>query len=158
MKKLLLAGLVGCVSTITAYSATDINIKEVTKNWTYKGLAISAFPGADKKIPHEENYDIRDVFHYYAPGMSNLARIEVICTGGDWMKYGMVYFVTDAPSAANPYGDPKAYFIESLSTADKENGSKAPKFNPLNKQELESYILNHFLDAGGRIKPGFKSL
>ena len=132
----------------------NIELMDVTEKWIFQGTIISVYPTIYKMIHREENSEIIRVFHFADP-QGTERRIEVFYTGGDWMRYGLTYFVTNA----GPYKDQAdAYFISDLSTADPKNGSIAPKVNPRSAQKVADFIINDFLDAYGNVKAGFNSI
>jgi hypothetical protein len=160
----ILISLSGSVSAVRqenpSCEQTSPSAQDITLNWTYRGKVISAFPEVYPLIEKEENADIIRVFSLNRsplcpPGYQR--RVEVFYTGGDWMAYGLTYFVTDAPNKGEGVPDEKAaaYFIEALSTPDKENGDLAPEINPLDPKELEEFIVTHFLDEIGNVRPEF---
>ena len=146
-----------------AVSAADslsgqITLEDITKQCTSKDEVVSAFPELYARIPNEENAGIRKVFSFYENGIKDgakLRRIELFYTGGDWMQYGLTYFITNTGTNDNT---PKVYFMNDLSTTDREEGAIAPKVNPFSDTALQDFILARFLDHSGKTRPDFSPL
>lgn len=139
---------------IVRASASRIQLTDITDKCTNNDEVVSAFPSVYKMFPSEENSRIIKVFAYKdAKGTDH--RIEVYYTGGDWMQYGLAYIVTDAGENRS---QAQAFFINQLSTSDRENGETAPAVNPFDNAQLSDFIVNGFLDAGGKVKPGLNSV
>ena len=127
---------------------------DITEKCTYLGEVVSEYPGIYKMIQSEENSRIIRVFNFTDPrGIER--RIEVYFTGGDWMRYGLIYIVTNAGQSKN---QANAYFISDLSTSDREEGSVAPRIDPFDSKKLANFISADFLDAQGNVKAVFKSI
>lgn len=158
-------------------SGLDLGLSDVTAQWNYGyENIISAFPGAYAPISVEENYDIEKIFHFYTAEFRrdsvefkrdiNLRRIEVFYTGGDWMEYGFVYFITDAGQVIVKDGkteeyyndEPRAYFIAKLSTPDAENGEVKPEVDFRDANQIRQFILNDFLTPIGTVNPAYLPL
>lgn len=185
----ILTAMTAIMASASYADTTCINLRDVTSQYIYKyDHVVSAFPELYDIIPTEENFDITKVFHFNAikspfgsgnPGAQgydfSLRRIEVFVTGGDWMEYPIVYFVTDAeqviprgkPGCQDPKerGDcdlfedhPRAYNIPQLSTPDREGGEVAPEVDVQNADSLFRFISERFLDENGMIRDGFVPL
>lgn len=137
-------------------------LTDLTKELTYRGRAVSAFPENYSSIPKEENADIIKVFKITRhPSCSAYERrIEVFYTGGDWMAHGLTYFITDAPNKAHGVPDEKAavYFLSELSTEDHEMGEIPPKINPHDDKALRVFITQTFLDESAKVKPEYRPI
>ena len=140
-----------------------LEISDVSDKWRFRENIISAFPKAYEVIPKEENANIIRVFHYFQGDSTNPLnerRIEVFYTGGDWMEFGLTYFVANSPN--RPAGvHPEtsgAYFLQALSTSDREEGAEAPEVDPLDAGALKTFIEDRFLDDAGNVREGFKPL
>lgn len=179
--------IIGFFASMALADSTAITLTNVTKQYTYKyDNVVSAFPELYwNTIPTEENFHITTVYHFNAlkSALSNenpgrfgddysLRRIEVFVTGGDWMEYPIVYFVTDAEQiipAGKPgcetstsnegcrfFNDqPRAYNIPQLSTPDREDGAVAPEVSVSDEAQIVKFIKERFLDANGMIQDGF---
>jgi len=135
-------------------AARGISIVDITAKCTENGTVVSAFPGIYKKFASEENSRIIRVFLIADPQRGE-RRLEVYFTGGDWMEYGLTYFVTNAGEAQDQI---KVYPVSDLSTPDAENGAVAPKVDPFDVPKLKAFVLKTFMDAGGNVRPGFSSI
>ena len=140
-----------------------VQVEDVTTRWTFRGEVISAFPGTIAKIPREENWRVMKVYSYIQGDSTNTLserRVEVFYTGGDWMEYGIVYFIANSPNSqvgVTP-DESAAYRMADLSTPDLEDGAVAPTVNPLNDEALALYISTKFLDSAGGVTPRFKPI
>ena len=137
-----------------------VSLEDVTARWTFRDEVISAFPATVARVPREENWRIIKVFSYFqgdAANPQNERRVEVMYTGGDWMEYGIVYFIANSPNAAAEvsFYESAAYKMSDLSTTDLEDGAVAPAVDPLNDEALRTYISTKFLDANGAVAAGF---
>ncbi len=139
---------------IARATASKIQLTDITDKCTHGDEVVSAFPSVYKMFPSEENSRIIKVFTY-ADAKNTQHRIEVYYTGGDWMQYGMTYLITDAGENRS---QARAFFVSQLSTSDRENGEAAPAVNPFDNAQLSDFIVNGFLDAGGKVKPGLNSV
>jgi hypothetical protein len=149
--------------TLAPNSATSVDLRDVTEAWKFYGSVVTAFPQAHARIKKEENADIIRVFHYFQGDATqpwNERRIEVLYTGGDWMPFGLTYFVSNAPNPTRRvFSDQSAaYFIPDLSTTDLEGGETQPIFDPLDATVLRDFILQHFLEPTGDVRPEFNPL
>jgi len=145
-------------AAVTDHETGKIILEDVTKQCMYQDEVVSAFPELYDRIPKEENADIRKVFNFYENGIkeeSKLRRIEFFYTGGDWMRYGLTYFITNA---GNKGHTPGVYFMKDLSTSDGEEGATPPEVDPFNDAALQNYILTRFLDPSGKTKPELSPL
>lgn len=141
-------------AAIARTAASRIQLADITDKCTHGDEVVSAFPAVYKMFPSEENSRIIKVFRYTdAKGTEH--RIEVYYTGGDWMQYGMTYVITDAGENRS---QARAFFVSQLSTSDRENGETAPAVNPFDNAQLSDFLVNGFLDAGGKVKPGLNSV
>ena len=131
-----------------------IQLVDITEKCTYQGEVVSAYPGIYKMFQSEENSRIIKVFRFVDPKGTE-RRIEVYFTGGDWMRYGLIYLVTNTGQNKD---QANAYFISDLSTADRESGSIAPGIDPFDSQKLTDFIAADFLDAYGNVRPVFNSI
>lgn len=131
-----------------------VRLFDITEKFTYQGEVVSAYPGIYKKFKSEENSRIIKVFGFMDTKGTE-RRIEVYFTGGDWMKHGLVYIVTNSGPAKNKV---KAYFMSALSTPDRVNGSIAPLIDPFDQQKLTGFISAEFLDTKGNVSSGFDSV
>ncbi len=142
------------VPVIARVSASQIQLTDITDKCTHNDEVASAFPTVYKMFPTEENSRIIKVFAYAdAKGIQH--RIEVYYTGGDWMQYGLTYLITDAGENRSLA---RAFFAGQLSTPDRENGEVAPAVNPFDNGQLSYFLVNSFLDASGKVKPGLSSV
>ena len=140
--------------SLSRAGSRSVQLIDITEKCMYQDEVVSSYPGIYKLINSEENSRIIKVFSFIDPkGIER--RIEVYFTGGDWMQYGLTYFVTDA--GLNK-GQASAYFMSDLSTSDRENGAVAPKVNPFDSQKLADFIAADFLDAAGNVKAVFGSV
>ena len=158
--RFLIAGLY-LFSSINCAFALDL--RDVSKDWTFRSQIVSAFPSAYSVIPKEENANVIRVIHYFQGDQNDIfneRRIEIFYTGGDWMEFGMTYFIANSPNPKfRVYPDESAaYFIGNLSTPDLEEGSIPPLFDPLDPAALQQYILEKFLDANGNVREEFEPL
>ncbi|MCX5793831.1 MAG: hypothetical protein NTY45_16670 [Elusimicrobia bacterium] len=134
--------------------AAQVRLTDITEKCTHNGEVVSAYPAIYKMVPSEENSRVIKVFSFRdAKGVER--RLEVFYTGGDWMQYGLTYFVTDAGQERAQAG---AYFMTDLSTSDREEGAVAPKVDPFNMPQLTGFIVAEFLDAAGKVKAAFGSV
>jgi len=132
-----------------------IQLVDITKACTTNGgEVISAYPEIYKLIRSEENELIVKVF-LYIDSKGGERRIEVYYTGGDWMQYGLVYFITNAGEDKNLVN---AYFIDELSTPDHENGAIAPALNPFDPKKIVEFITSDFLEVDGNVKTRFSKV
>ena len=130
-----------------------LHLQDITAQCTQNYEVVSAYPGIYKLIHTEENSRILKVFSFTdSKGLAR--RVEVYFTGGDWMQYGLTYIAT---TAGQKNGQVSAYFIDDLSTPDREDGAVAPRVNPLDPQQLMGFVAAEFLDANGSVKAGFTS-
>jgi len=106
------------------------------------------------QVPKEENSLIKRVFGFTA-GDGSERKIEVMLTGGDWMQYALIYFITNAGPDKDKVS---AYFIPQLSTPDRENGEVPPAIDPNDLQKLADFIVNGFLNADGSVKADYTSV
>ncbi|MCX5784133.1 MAG: hypothetical protein NTX59_00435 [Elusimicrobia bacterium] len=135
-------------------AAGNIQLTDITEKCTYQGEVVSSYPGIYKMIHTEENSRIIKVFRFMDPkGIER--RIEVYFTGGDWMQFGLTYFVTNAGQNKD---QANAYFMTDLSTPDREEGAIAPRINPFDSQKLAEFIAADFLDTYGNVRPVFNSI
>ena len=132
-------------------SPGGVGLHDITWKCTQNGEVVSAFPSIYKKIYSEENSRIIKVFRVL-DNKGEETRLEVYYTGGDWMQYGFVYFVTNAGQRR---GVVSAYFMHDLSTPDREDGAVAPRVDPFNLEKLVGYISSAFMDAEGKVQPVF---
>jgi len=139
---------------IARATASLIQLADITDKCTHNGEVVSAFPSVYKMFPSEENSRIIKVFTY-ADAKGTQHRIEVYYTGGDWMQYGLAYLITDAGENRSLA---RAFFASQLSTSDRENGEVAPAVNPFDNAQLSDFLVNSFLDASGKVKPGLSSV
>ncbi|HAH32296.1 MAG TPA: hypothetical protein DCL44_08285 [Elusimicrobia bacterium] len=139
---------------VSRAAAGVIQLTDITEKCTQQGEVVSAYPWIYKMFNSEENSRILKVFRFIDP-KGNERRVEVYFTGGDWMKYGLTYFVTNAGRNKDQVN---AYFMSDLSTSDRESGAVAPKINPFDFPKLASYIVSDFLDTTGNVKPVFSSI
>jgi hypothetical protein len=140
--------------SISRAESRHIRLTDITEKCTYQGEVVSAYPAIYKMFNSEENSRIIKVFNFTDPKGSD-RRIEVYYTGGDWMEYGLTYFVTNA----GPDKDQaNAYFMSDLSTTDREDGGIAPRIDPFDSKKLPDFITADFLDAGGGVKAVFDSI
>ncbi len=139
--------------SITMVTPGGVGLVDITRNCLKDGEVVSAYPAIYNKIHSEENSRILNVFRIIdSRGVER--RLEVYFTGGDWMKYGLVYFVT---TAGQNGGQVSAYFMNDLSTPDREEGAVAPNIDPFDHAKLVSYISSDFLDVNGNVKAAFGS-
>ena len=134
-------------------SPGGVGLHNITWKCIQNGEVVSAFPAIYKKIYSEENSRIIRVFRVL-DNKGEETRLEVYYTGGDWMQYGFVYFVTNAGQRR---GVVSAYFMHDLSTPDREDGAVAPRVDPFDLNKLVGYISNAFMDAEGKVQPVFGS-
>ncbi|HAF94816.1 MAG: hypothetical protein A2X34_02550 [Elusimicrobia bacterium GWC2_51_8] len=140
------------VPPVLLAGSRDIWLVDITETCTSEGEVVSAYPAVYKMIVSEENSRILKVFRFTdLEGIER--RIEVYFTGGDWMKYGLTYFVTNVGADKG-----RAYFINDLSTADRENGRIAPRIDPFDSKKLADFIAADFLDSNGSVKAVFSGL
>lgn len=139
---------------IARASSSRIQLTDITDKCTHNDEVVSAFPSVYKMFPSEENSRIIKVFTY-ADARGTQHRIEVYYTGGDWMQYGLTYIITDAGENRS---QARAFFAGQLSTTDRENGEVAPAVNPFDNAQLSDFLVNSFLDASGKVKPGLSSV
>ena len=83
------------VNSKIVYSNT-IELKQVSKDWTFRGSIVSAFPRALKNLELRENYEVKDVFHFSDPKDGKTVRVELFFTGGDAEYYPQFYIFTNA--------------------------------------------------------------
>ena len=84
------------ISTISFNSlASDIKLVDITKQWTFRGEVISAFPYAQKKIELRENFLVYKVFST-KDELGKEVRLEVFYTGDDAEFYPQFYILTNA--------------------------------------------------------------
>ncbi|MDP2864843.1 MAG: hypothetical protein Q8O90_01205, partial [Elusimicrobiota bacterium] len=76
-------------------SPGGVGLHDITWKCIQNGEVVSAFPSIYNKIHSEENSRIIKVFRVLDT-KGEETRLEVYYTGGDWMRYGLVYFVTNA--------------------------------------------------------------
>lgn len=132
-------------------SMGGVGLIDITWKCTQNGEVVSAFPSIYRSIPSHENSRIIKVFRVLN-SKGEETRMEVYYTGGDWMQYGLVYFVTNAGQRR---GLVRAYFMKDLSTPDLEDGALAPRVDPFNLEKLVDYISSGFMDAEGNVKAVF---
>lgn len=132
-------------------SPGGVGLIDITWKCTQNGEVVSAFPAIYRNIPSEENSRIIRVFRVMDSRGAE-SRLEVYYTGGDWMQYGLVYFVTSAGQRA---GLVRAYFMKDLSTPDREDGAVAPRVDPFDLNKLVGFISADFMDAEGNVKSVF---
>lgn len=132
-------------------SPGGVGLHDITWKCTQNGEVVSAFPAIYRSIPSHENSRIIKVFRVL-DSKGEETRLEVYYTGGDWMQYGLVYFVTNAGQRR---GLVRAYFMADLSTPDREDGAVAPRVDPFNLEKLVGYISSGFMDAEGNVKAVF---
>ena len=160
--------LVFLLNTLGAHAAI-LRLTDVTRSWIYRYAILSAFPEVYEYIPVEENADIECVYHFKEANLPQTyyqRRIELFYTGGDWMEYGLVYFVTDAeqeiPAPGKPihyWSDtPRAYFIPELSTTDFEGGEIPPQIDPFDSEQLRKFMRTKFLTGKGWVQPKYRPL
>jgi hypothetical protein len=135
-------------------AAPAIELTDITDKCTRDDEVVSAYPKVYKLFRSAENFRIIKVFNFTDPDGKG-RRIEVYFTGEDWMRYGLIYFVTNAGRDKDTAG---AYFISALSTPDLENGGTAPVVNPSDTNKLGEFIVTGFLEADGNVKAGFNSV
>lgn len=128
-----------------------VGLNDITWKCIQNGEVVSAFPAIYRQIPREENSRIIRVFRVL-DSKGEETRLEVFYTGGDWMQYGLVYFVTNAGQRR---GLVRAFFMADLSTPDREDGAVAPKVDPFDLNQLVGYISSAFMDAEGKVQPVF---
>lgn len=139
--------------SISMLTPGGVGLVDITRNCLKDGEVVSAYPAIYNKIHSEENSRILNVFRIIdSRGVER--RLEVYFTGGDWMKYGLVYFVTNAGQNGGQIG---AYFMNDLSTPDREEGAVAPNVDPFDHKKLVAYISSDFLDVNANVKAGFSS-
>ena len=132
----------------------SVLLADITEQCVRDYEVVSAFPKVYQMFPSEENARIIKVYIFSTPD-GGTRRLEVYFTGSDWMRYGLVYFITNA----GPDKDrASAYFIGELSTPDLENGNIAPAINPFDTQALVNFIVNDFLDRDGAIRGTFSTI
>ena len=146
--------------TVVAPVARGVELEDVSQRWTFRYDIVSAFPEVTATIPREENFRAIKVFQYHQDdvvSVFNERRVEVFYTGGDWMQYGNVYFVTNSPNPRHEItpDDSAAYFIKDLSTTDRDDGAVAPAVNPFDDAALKDFIKTKFLDSSGSVAAGF---
>ncbi len=134
-------------------AVSGVRLQDITDKCTQQGEVVSAYPGIYKLIHSEENSRIIRVFRF-SDAKGNDRRVEVYFTGGDWMQYGLTYLATNAGPDKNRVN---AYFIEDLSTPDREEGGIAPRIDPFDTQKLAGFIAAEFLNAAGGVKASFVS-
>lgn len=132
-------------------SPGGVGLHDITWKSTQNGEVVSAFPEIYRKIHSEENSRIIKVFRVL-DSRGEERRLEVYYTGGDWMRYGLVYFVTNVRQRR---GLVSAYFMKDLSTPDREDGAVAPRIDPFDINKLVAYISADFLDSEGNVKSVF---
>lgn len=132
-------------------SMGGVGLIDITWKCIQNGEVVSAFPSIYRSIPSHENSRIIKVFRVLN-SKGEETRLEVYYTGGDWMQYGLVYFVTNAGQRR---GLVRAYFMSDLSTPDREDGAVAPRVDPFNLEKLVDYISSGFMDAEGNVKAVF---
>jgi hypothetical protein len=132
----------------------SVQLVDITEKCTQGGEVVSAYPAIYQLIQKEENSRIIKVFRF-TDAKGTERRVEVLFTGGDWMQYGLTYIVTNA---GPDKGQVKAYFVNELSTSDREEGSVAPAVDPFDPVKLANFIAADFLDANGNVKAAFGSV
>ncbi len=144
------------VSALSAERAVSHNVQlvDITEKCTHNGEVVSAYPAIYKLIQKEENSRIIKVFRF-TDAKGNERRLEVLFTGGDWMQYGLTYIATNAGPDKDHV---KAYFVNELSTPDREEGAVAPAVDPFDPAGLVNFIAADFLDADGNVKAAFGSV
>jgi hypothetical protein len=131
---------------------STVKLTDITGRYTTNGEVASSYPEVYAQVPKEENSLIKRVFGFTA-GDGSERKIEVMLTGGDWMQYALIYFITNAgPDKVS------AYFIPQLSTPDRENGEVPPAIDPNDLQKLADFIVNGFLNADGSVKADYTSV
>jgi hypothetical protein len=135
-------------------TARTVQLTDVTDKYTKNGEVVTSYPAVYPQVPKEENSLIIKVFRFTARDGAE-RKIEVFLTGGDWMQYALIYFVTNAGPDKNKAS---AYFMPRLSTPDRENGSVAPEIDPQDTQKVAAFIVNEFLDGNGNLKTGYTSI
>ncbi|HOW89916.1 MAG TPA: hypothetical protein PL037_06510 [Elusimicrobiales bacterium] len=141
-------------SAVPARAEGGISLQDITSQSTSGYEVFSAYPGLYRAIPSMENLRILKVFRY-TDARGEERRLEVYYTGGDWMRYGLVYFGINSGGGSDKAD---AYFIADLSTADREGGAVPPAVNPFKDRELADFITARFLDREGGVVPGFASV
>lgn len=131
-----------------------VQLTDVTEKYTMDGEVKTSYPEFYTQVPKEENALLIKVFTFTARDGSE-RKLEVLFTGGDWMQYGLVYFITNAGADREKVS---AYFIARLSTPDKQDGGVAPAIDPHDAQKLAAFITNDFLDGNGDLKAGYTSV
>jgi hypothetical protein len=150
-------------------NAAAPNLADVSESWIYGYDIVSAFPWVYNTIPTEENADIDFIYHFQEGGYVHpfyQRRVEIFYTGGDWMQYGLVYFITDAQQEITVKGKvihywpdgPRAYFIPEMSTTDFEGGEIPPRIDPFNAAQRITYLRYTFLNNKGWVHPRYKPL
>ena len=140
--------------TLYPADSRGVHLQDITDKCLKDGEVVSAYPGIYPLIHSEENSRILKVFRF-TDSKGTDRRVEVYFTGGDWMQYGLTYIVTNA---GQNNGQVSAYFIDDLSTPDRQDGSVAPKVNPLDSQQLAGFVSSDLLDADGNVKSAFTSV
>ena len=135
------------------------------------------FADLSSLMVQHENTGINRIFEFRVSDQKepmNIRRVEVHFSGGDWMTYPLIYFLTDAeqirvingkpvgyyPGGApyrRHYDDPRAYFIKDLSTSDFENGEIPPVLDifRVSNKEIIKYIKTKFLTKDGMVQGSF---
>lgn len=132
----------------------NVELQDITKECTNGWEIVPTFPKkVYEPILNHENYRIIKVYSYIYP-KGDERKVEVWYAGGDWMHYGLVYFVINAGVDKNSV---RAYLIKELSTGDLEEGSSAPWIDPLDldpnsPKKLAEFIVSDFLGPNGNVK------
>jgi hypothetical protein len=134
--------------------ARAVQLTDITDKCTDNGEVKTSYPLFYAQVPKEENALILKVYSFTGRDGAE-RRIEVLFTGGDWMQYGLVYFITNAGADRNKVS---AYFMTQLSTPDKQDGDVAPAVDPHDTQKLVSFITSEFLTQDGNLKTGYTSV
>jgi len=131
----------------------QLKLADITKERTQGDEVVPVYPKL-YTLPFFERAENRRVIRVYDLSYfkSEGMKIEVYYTGGDWMQYGFAYLVTAGENWAS------AYFISTLSTPDREEGSIPPAISPFDAVKLEQFIVNEFLDSNGNVKEKFNKV
>lgn len=126
---------------------------DITKERTQDYEVVPVYPKL-YTLPLFEKAENRRIIRVYGLSYSKSEdmKIEVYYTGGDWMRFGFVYLVTAGDNWAS------AYFISTLSTPDREEGSIPPAISPFDAEKLHDFIVNGFLDENGNVKEKFQKV
>ncbi|HBA60561.1 MAG TPA: hypothetical protein DCZ92_07040 [Elusimicrobia bacterium] len=142
------------VPSLERVGQAQLRLIDITEKCLRDGEVVSAFPAIYTLVHNEENARVIKVFSFV--DMKGLERrVEVYYTGGDWMQYGLVYVATNAGGARDRA---RAYFVQELSTTDREEGAVEPRVDPFDNAGLMKFLAAEFLEASGGVKAGFVSL